>query len=76
MARALNLVLALATAATVSTGTVILPTGKAEAAPECIWRYGFRYCQSNYWKGDCFWYDYELYCRVYKKKKKQYYQGY
>jgi hypothetical protein len=73
MARALNIVLALATAATVSTGTVILPAQKAEASPECIYRYGHKYCQSDYWRGDCFWWNYDLYCRYYPKKKKKLY---
>jgi hypothetical protein len=69
MARALKTVLALAVIATgFLTGGVILPVQKAEAG-SCIWRHGHQYCPASYWKGDCFYYDYDLYCRVYKKKK-------
>jgi hypothetical protein len=76
MTRAIKLVLALAVAAAFSTGGFIMPVQKAEAG-SCIWRYGHQYCLSEYWKGDCFYYDYDIYCRYYppKKKKKYYYNG-
>jgi hypothetical protein len=69
MIRAMKLLMAAAIAVTgFWAGSVVLPVQKAEAA-SCIWRYGHQYCRSDYWRGDCFYYYDELYCRVYKKKK-------